>query len=164
MVQKRVARFATDNCIYETGTMNGILEQLKWESLKQRRRDSRFIILYKGLKGAASIPTNDLAPPPSQLGMSESITLWHFKPLLLILTFTRAFSSPRLVDIGIHLHILSFLLLKVEMTVAKFTFLVRASQITGPGEWLLFGRIPSDNSDSDLMLSYATASHIIVKS
>ena len=43
--------------------MIGILEQLKWESLKKRRRDSRIIMLYKGLKGAASIPTNDLVPP-----------------------------------------------------------------------------------------------------
>ena len=50
-------------------------------------------MLYKGLKGAASIPTNELVP---QLGMSESITLWRFKPPLLILTFTRAVSSPRL--------------------------------------------------------------------
>ena len=41
----------------------GILEQLKWESLKKRRKDSRLIMLYKGLKGAASIPTNDLVPP-----------------------------------------------------------------------------------------------------
>ena len=37
-------------------------KQLTWESLKKRRRDSRIIMLYKGLKGAASIPTNDLDP------------------------------------------------------------------------------------------------------
>ena len=29
------------------------------QSLKKRRRDSRLILLYKGLKGAASIPTDD---------------------------------------------------------------------------------------------------------
>ena len=40
--------------------MTGILEQLKWESLKKQRRDSRRI--YKGLKGKASIPTDDLIP------------------------------------------------------------------------------------------------------
>ena len=28
-----------------------------------RRKDSRLIMLYRGLKGAASIPTNDLVPP-----------------------------------------------------------------------------------------------------
>ena len=66
-VQKRAARFVTGNYMYicETGSMTGIPEQLKWESLKKRRRDStcRIIMLYKGLKGAASIPTNDLVPP-----------------------------------------------------------------------------------------------------
>ena len=62
-VQKRAARFVTGNYFYETGSMTGILEQLKWESLKKRRRDSRIIMLYKGLKGALSIPTNDLVPP-----------------------------------------------------------------------------------------------------
>ena len=81
-------------------------------------------MLYKGLKGAASIPTNELVP---QLGMSESITLWRFKPLLLILTFTRAASSPRLLESGIHFQI--FLLSGAEGAedyVAKFTSLVRA--------------------------------------
>ena len=42
--------------------MTGILEHLKWESLKKRRRDSRIIMLYKGLKGATNIHTNDLVP------------------------------------------------------------------------------------------------------
>ena len=43
--------------------MTGILKQLKWESLKKRRKDSRLIMFYKGLKGAASIPTHDRVPP-----------------------------------------------------------------------------------------------------
>ena len=34
-VQKRAATFVTGNYIYETGSMTGILEQLKWESLKK---------------------------------------------------------------------------------------------------------------------------------
>ena len=42
--------------------MTGILEHLKWESLKKRRRDSSLILLYKGVKGKASIPTSDLIP------------------------------------------------------------------------------------------------------
>ena len=52
-VQKRAGRFVAGNYTYETGSMTGILEQLKWESLKKRRKDSRLIMLYKGLKGAA---------------------------------------------------------------------------------------------------------------
>ena len=49
-VQNRSARFVTGNFNFETGSMTGILEHLKWESPKKRRRDSRLILLYKGLK------------------------------------------------------------------------------------------------------------------
>ena len=61
-VQKLAARFVTGNYNYETGSMPGILGQLKWESLKKRRKDNRLILLYKGLKGKASVPTDDLIP------------------------------------------------------------------------------------------------------
>ena len=61
-VQHLVARFVTENYNFETGSTTGILEHLKWESLKTRRRDSRLILLYKGLKGKANIPTDDLIP------------------------------------------------------------------------------------------------------
>ena len=40
-VQKRAARFMTGNYTY----LSGILEQLNWESLKKRRKDSRLIML-----------------------------------------------------------------------------------------------------------------------
>ena len=44
-------------------TETGILEQFKWESLKKKRTDNRLnILLYKGLKGKARIPTDDLIP------------------------------------------------------------------------------------------------------
>ena len=49
-VQNRAARFVTRNFVYETGSMTGILGQLKWKSLKKRRKDNRLILLYKGLK------------------------------------------------------------------------------------------------------------------
>ena len=52
----------TRNYKYETGSMTGILGQLKWEFLKKRRKDNKFIQLYKDLKGKASIPTDDLIP------------------------------------------------------------------------------------------------------
>ena len=57
--RKRAAKFVTGYYTYETGSMTGILEQLKWESLKKRRKDSRLTML---IKVAASIPTNDLVP------------------------------------------------------------------------------------------------------
>ena len=61
-VQNHTARFVTRNYVYENGSMTGILGQLKWESLKKKRKDNRLILLYKGLKGKARIPTDDLIP------------------------------------------------------------------------------------------------------
>ena len=57
-VQKLAARFVTRNYGYETGS----LEELKWETLQKRRKNNRLILLYKGLKGKARIPTDDLIP------------------------------------------------------------------------------------------------------
>ena len=38
------------------------VNESKKESLKKRRKDNRLILLYKGLKGKARIPTDDLIP------------------------------------------------------------------------------------------------------
>ena len=61
-VQKRAAIFVTGNYNYETGSMTGILGQLKWESLKKSGKDNRLILLYKGPKGKDIVPTDDLIP------------------------------------------------------------------------------------------------------
>ena len=58
----------TGNYVFETGSMTGILGQMKWESLKKRRKDSRLILLYKGLKGKA-MDWNDL--PDSLFSSAE---------------------------------------------------------------------------------------------
>ena len=58
-VQKRAARFVTGNYNYETWSMTGILGQLKWEP---SRKGGKTIVLYKGLKGKARVPTDDLIP------------------------------------------------------------------------------------------------------
>ena len=50
-VQNRAARFVTRNYVFETKSMTGILGHLKWESTKERRKDYRLILLYKGLEG-----------------------------------------------------------------------------------------------------------------
>ena len=73
-VQNRAARFVTSNYCFETESMTGILEKLKWESLKKKRRDSRLNLLYKGLKGAASIPTDDLISPIRCIRNHHSLT------------------------------------------------------------------------------------------
>ena len=57
-VQNRAARFVTGNYVFETENITNILGQLKRESFKKRRNDSRLILLYKGLKGRARIPTD----------------------------------------------------------------------------------------------------------
>ena len=62
-VKNRAARFVTGNYNFETGSMTKVLEQLEWESLKQRRKGSRLILFYKGLKGQAYIPVDDLKSP-----------------------------------------------------------------------------------------------------
>ena len=68
--RKRAARFET-NCT-ENGSMTSIVEQLKWESLKKRRKNSE---LYKGLKTAAS--GND---SPSKLGQNNPLELGENNP------------------------------------------------------------------------------------
>ena len=55
-IQNCAARFVSGNYVFETGIMTGILGQLKWESLKKRRKDSRLILLYKGLKVKPKYP------------------------------------------------------------------------------------------------------------
>ena len=75
-VQNRAARFVNRNNVYETGSMTGIFGQLKWESLKKRRKDNRLVLLYKGLKGKARIPTDDLIPK-TRRGRNQHSLAFH---------------------------------------------------------------------------------------
>ena len=51
--KERTARYIRGKYSYKTGSMTGILKKkLKWESLKEKKKESRLIMLYKGLKGA----------------------------------------------------------------------------------------------------------------
>ena len=61
--------FVTRNYTYEKDSMTDILQKPKWESLQKRRKDNRItcILLYKGLKGRAKIPTDDLIPKTSYI-------------------------------------------------------------------------------------------------
>ena len=61
-VQKCAAGFVTRNYTHEKDSMTDIFKKLKWESLQKRRKDNRIVLLYKGLKGRAKIPTDDLIP------------------------------------------------------------------------------------------------------
>ena len=53
----------TGNYSFETGSMTSILEQLGWGYLHKRCKGSKLILLFKGLKGRASITCDDLQPP-----------------------------------------------------------------------------------------------------
>ena len=53
----------TGNYNFETGSMTSILDKLGWESLHKRRKGSKLILLFRPLKGRASIPCDDLQPP-----------------------------------------------------------------------------------------------------
>ena len=108
--------------------MTGILEHLKWESLKKRRRDSRLILLYKGLKDKASIPKITLSP---WLGVAGMIILWHIRFPLLTLIFYKCSFSPRPLGVGMHFQtLLSPPAEGAEDGVAKSTFLVRARELS----------------------------------
>ena len=62
-VQNLAARFVTGNYNSETGSITSILEQLGWESLHKKRKGSKLILLFKGLKDRAGIYCDDHQPP-----------------------------------------------------------------------------------------------------
>ena len=98
-VQNRAARFVTGNYNFKTGSMTSILEQLGWESLHKRRKGSKLILLFKGLKGRASIPCDDLQPPNRR---SRNQHPWHFKCHMLELTCISTVSFQTPLGIGMH--------------------------------------------------------------
>ena len=112
-VQNRAAMFVTGNYNFETGSMTGILGHLKWESLKKRRRDSRLILLYKGLKGKAIIPTDVLIPLARRCRNDHSMAARHIRFPLLALIFISVVFPPRQLGIKMHFQTLLSPLLKV---------------------------------------------------
>ena len=117
----------TGNYTYETGSMIGTLEQLKWESLKQRRKDSRLtrlIMLYKGLKGAASIPMDDLVPPNRRTRNHHSLAFQT--PLAGTDIYKSSFSPQTIRDWNSFTVSLISASESAEDSVTTFTSLVRA--------------------------------------
>ena len=110
--------FVTRNYVYETGSIAGFLGQLKWESLKKRRKDNRLVLLYKGLKGNARIPTDDLIPK-TRRGKNQ-----HF--LAFQIPSASKASSPKLSGTGITPESLISSSERSDDGVSKFTSLVRA--------------------------------------
>ena len=83
----------TGNYNYETGSMTDILGQLKWESLKKRRKDNRLILLYKGLKGKTSVPADDLIPKTRRCRNQHSMAFQT--PIASTDVYKGSFSPPQ---------------------------------------------------------------------
>ena len=123
-MQKRAARFVTGNHNYETGSMTGILGQLKWESLKKRRKDNRLILLFKGLKGKSSVPIDDLIPKTRRCRNQHSLA---FQTPIASTDFYKGSFFPQTTrDWNAFPDSLISAAEDAEDCVAKFTSLVRA--------------------------------------
>ena len=104
-----------------------MLEKLKWESLKKRRRDSRPILLYKGLKGAASIPTDIIPPSPHPPNSSPTIRHIAFQaPTARTEIYKGSFFPETIRDWNALPDSIITSVEDAEVGVARFTSLVRA--------------------------------------
>ena len=153
-VQNRAARFVTGKYVFETGSMTGILGQLKWESLKKRRKDSRLILLYEGLKGKARTPTDDLIPKNRRCRNQHSLAFQI--PSASKEAYKSSFFPQTIRDWN---DLPDSLISSAEMSddcVSKFS-LHSCVQWTNfppyepPGEIMSFGVSPDNYSDSDLL-------------
>ena len=143
--------------------MTGILGQLKWESLKKRRKDKLDLYCYiKVLKVKPVYQQTTLSP---KLGVLEISTLWHFRLPLLIQMFIKVASSPRLSGIGMHSPILWSHLLKMQRIVLLSSHLWwelgTNSLITGPGEWLSFSPVNYPDPDPDSIGMVRRPSYVV---
>ena len=136
-VQKRAARFVTGNYNYETGSMTGILGQLKWNP---SRKGGKTIDLYCYIKVLKVKPVYQQMTLSPKLGVVGISTLWHFRLPLPIQMFIKVASSPRLSGIGMPSPILWSHPLKMQRIVLLSSLLwweLRTnSLITGGARWL----------------------------
>ena len=123
-VQKRAARFVIGNYNCETASMTGILVQLKWESSKRRRKDNRLILLYRGLKGKASVSTDDLIPKTRHCRNQHSMAFQT--PIANTDVYKGSFFPQTIRDLNALPDSLISSAEDAEDCVAKFTSLVRA--------------------------------------
>jgi len=61
-VQRRAARFVK-NDYRRTTSVSGLFRDLGWQSLEDRRKNSRLALFYKGLHGLSAIPCDLLRRP-----------------------------------------------------------------------------------------------------
>ena len=97
---------------------------LKWESLKKRRKYNRLILLYKGLKGKASVPTDDLIPKTRRCRNQHSMAFQT--PIANTDVYKGSFFPQTIRDWNALPDSLISSAEDAEDCVAKFTSLVRA--------------------------------------
>ena len=118
-------------------------------SLKKQRRDSRLILLYKRLTGKASIPIDDLIPLVRRCRDDHSMA--YQVPIANTDTYNCSL-APRPLGTGMHFQTLLSPLLKVPRMALLRSLLWWELGTSlpghGPGEWLSFWRVTSNNSDS----------------
>ena len=146
------------NYSYETGSMTGILEELKWETLQKRRKDNRLILMYKGLKGQgkARIPTDDLIPKNKRCRNQHSLVFQI--PSASKDSYKKSFFPQTIRDWNA---LPDSLISSAELSddcVSKFTSLVRARDLSSSAKpwWgiVIFGVSPVNYSDSDSELKW----------
>ena len=92
MVQRRAARW-TLNRHHNTSSVKGMLEDLQWRTLEQRRTDCRLVLLFQIIHGLVQIPpTNYLQP--SLNTTSRKITTIHINNARQEQTILNIPSSP----------------------------------------------------------------------
>ena len=141
--------------------MTGILGQLLWESLKKRRKDNRLILLYKGLKGKARIPTDHLIPK-TRRGRNQHSLAFQI-PSASKDVYKYSFFPQTIRDWN---DLPESLISSAELSddsVSKFTSLVRARDYFPQSQPLVkdcqFGVSPVNYSDSDsdlILCKYTT--------
>ena len=122
-VQKRAARFVTGNYNYETGSMTGILGQLKWKS---PRKGGKTIDLYCYLKVLKVKPVYQQMTLSRKLGVVGISTLAFQTPIANTDVYKSSFFPQTIRDWNALPDSLISSAEDAEDCVAKFTSLVRA--------------------------------------
>ena len=94
------------------------------------------MLLYKDLKGKASIPTDDFIP---LVRIAWLIILWQFRSQLLTLIFISVASFPRLLETRMHFHTLCWWKAQRIVLLSSPLWWKLGTNLPGHGEWLSFG-------------------------
>jgi len=90
-VQHHAARFVK-NDYRRTTSMSGVVRDLGWQSLENRRKNARLALFYKGLHGLSAIPCDSLRRPVRNSPLTPTHSLYFL--LILIAISTRSSLEP----------------------------------------------------------------------